>query len=185
MRSCVRVAKSTLVVVGLLILATANARADGIVVRGETLLLGAAPPALSLEAGRTVDLSRLIQAVDPQPPYRANDLLVYDLSTRETTLGNASTTNRSLLAELGGGAILLGSVLDEPGDILYYESSPTGPDDFVHAERFLLVDAFDGGLRLWSNPALPVPEPSSTALLAAGVAALAAVARRPGRRARA
>ena len=172
MRSPTRIARCGLAFLIFISVATATAHAEGIVVRGETLLLGAAPATVSLEDGRSIDLSRLIRSTELRPPFRVNDLVVFDLSMRETRLGDDSTGNRSLIAELGGASTLLGAILDEPGDILYYESSPTGPDDLAHAERFLLVDAFDGARRFVSNPGIPVPEPAANTLLSSGAVGL-------------
>ncbi len=165
-----------------LFLAT-SAGADGVVVRGESLVVGAAERALAVGDGRIVDLSRLIEASAKGPPYDAGTLVVFDLERRTTRRGDATVARRGLL-DVAGGATYLGALLDEPGDVLFYESSPTGPDDLAYAERFVLIDAFDGRKRFLSDPRFPVPEPSIGVLLVAGLTALAAGALRSRRRAR-
>ena len=150
--------------------------AEGVVVRGESLVLGAVAPTLSIDDGRILDLSALLGS-PTSPPYSNSDLIVFDLETRVPRVGGDEVATLGLISQEGD-ATYLGALLDEPGDVLFFERAPASTGTLATAERFLLIDSLDGGQRYLSSPNTPVPEPSTAPALVLGSISLLALRRR-------
>lgn len=172
----------SLLLVAMLCAFAPSAGARGLILRGESLRLGAIAPSVVLPDGRLIDVRRLVVG-RALPPYDDGDLLVHDLDSGRTEVADGDLAIRPLVSIEGAGSAQIGSLLAAPGAVVVYESLDRGRTSLAGAERFTQFDPPNGGGVYLSDPAAPVPEPASSAALAIGVLGLFAAARSAHRRA--
>jgi hypothetical protein len=168
----------------LLLAAAPSLAGEGVIVQGGTLTQGAISSVLAFSNGRVVDARALvIQASFLR--YDDRDLLIYEPSSRRTHVASDDVVMLALLAVDEAGYDSIGSLFDEPGVMVLFESPSLAGADPLLAERFH-VQRPEGESALYLAPPdiSAVPEPGMLPGLGAGAAMLHVLHARSRRRLR-
>ena len=177
-RACRAIGLALAVLLGAV--AEAGAGGQAILVRVDSIELGALGAIVAFSNGQVVDTRPLIIKASAIP-YASGELLIHELATGATRLANADVLAQAVIPIDGGSATTLGGIFVEPGDVVLFETPSPSPIDPLLAETFLARRPAGASERYVTPPVL-VPEPALISGLAIGVASLAGTSHRRGRR---
>ncbi|MFK7896541.1 MAG: hypothetical protein AB8G23_11935 [Myxococcota bacterium] len=152
----------------------AGASAEGVIVRGSSLDSGVLGTSVSLPDGRWVDLRSLVLS-STLPPYVDSDLLVHDLKTGRTQLGDPALANLAAFANVGEGAAPLEDFLLEAGALFAFDQDAAALALLDAPGELWLHDPLAGGGGYRTDPTATVPEPGVMMSLWTGALALGAL----------
>lgn len=160
--------------------APASAGSPAILIRAESITIGAVASPVAFSNGDVVDIRELIIEASALP-VAGSDLLIHDLATGATRVADADVEARAVVSIDGGSATTLGVIFRDPGDVVLFETPSPSPVDPLIAERFLVRRAF-GGSENYVPPGFMLPEPGFGVGSVVGVIAVAALSTRRSRR---